>query len=453
MRTPKTLFALLSLSIVAAAQAFGVACAPFTVAAQRAGGAQRGGDREVYALFPSLVLSDIPPHNGAGPWGERIRIQQPTLPTTTRSVTVDTQREFNAAAAVDGTHITIAGSGWSGGINTIAGNDIRVTVPQSVAIAGPIEIEHSSRIHVRAPPGEPGGRVGQFRTKGPSSTDLVFEGIKTNGDGAVYGSPGENHGCFRLGEAGAPAIRVAVVGVQCIAAAYAWGGTVEHAVIAGSSFYHGAATRAAVGAGEGWGIRNAGGPLIIWRSDIRGTRYVQVRTHSLDGDGELLYVGESILVATAEGRTLWAWPNLNNNIGIGAAFILERNAIYAYAAGGKCSFGPELSTWQVQYSKGTRNEFFGAGSVVWTQKYLDSLEAGGGGPTAYGNERDPPKPPGTHSWGADEGNTFHRFDALPAWRGAGDPTGIPMPGGLTLITGDASPAPPEPPCPGFRPKR
>jgi hypothetical protein len=134
------------------------------------------------------------------------------------------------------------------------------------------------------------------------------------------------------------------------------------------------------------------------------------------GTGELLYVGRSTIVAMAEGRTAWMWNNLNNApYGFGQGAIMEGNSIYTYSAP-TCGFGGEISSANVTWSRVANNRFYGGGTAVFS-----SVSANGGGT---------------------EGNTFASLGSFPAWSGPGDPTQVPLPNGLAVITGEGScPAP------------
>ena len=87
-----------------------------------------------YPHYSALNLNDIPWHTAAGGWGPQVRLEAPALPVTTRSVTVNSRTEFNSAASVAGTRITVA-TGWPGNtVATINANDIDVIIPAGVAI-------------------------------------------------------------------------------------------------------------------------------------------------------------------------------------------------------------------------------------------------------------------------------------------------------------------------------
>ena len=197
-------------------------------------------------------------------------------------------------------------------------------------------------------------------------------------------------------------------------------------IIANSNLYHGAATRAEAGFTAGWGIRNYAGPVTIVNSRIQGTRYHNLRVHSQGNSGELLYVSGTTFVAEAEGRTAWMWNNINSGPWDGQGAIIENSAIYSYATA-DCGLGQEINAANVGYSRVRNNQFYGAGIARFTQGYLNA-QARAGGPAHSANG-------GDHDW--TEGNTFSSLVTLPAWRGSGDPTLVPLPGGLRLSGGES----------------
>ena len=369
-----------------------------------------------YAHYPALNLNDIPWHTAAGGWGPQVRLEAPALPVTTRSVTVNNRAEFNAAASIAGTRITIA-TGWPGNtLATINANDIDVIIPPGVSI-GAIEFgvwprDYAiSRVRIRGttPGTHSGGRMGQYRDYARVS-DIIIDGIDLNGD-SPYTVQGNNEGWipFRI-----HSNRVAVLNSRIISSDSTWLGSARHVVIANSNFYHAASTRAQVGYPGGYGIRNSAGPVTIIDSRVQGTRYHNIRVSSEGNSGELLYVGRSTIVAMAEGRTSWMWNHINVNVGRGQGAIMAGNSIYTYSAPG-CPFGPEISSVNVDWSRVANNRFFGGGNAVF-----NSVTANGGGT---------------------EGNTFAALGSFPAWGGPGDPRQVPQPNGLPVITGEGQ-------CPG-----
>ncbi len=401
---------------------------PPTLCLDDANGCQPVVSSGTYPLYPAFDLNQIPWHTGSGAWGPQVRIQAPAVPVTTRSVTVNSRTEFNTAAAVAGTRITIA-TGWAGNtVATINASDVDVIIPAGVSI-GAVEMGSWPRataivrVRIRGPvPGtHSGGRMGQFRDFN-LVTDVILDGIDINGDSGF--GPGETYQALRVG-----ATRMAILNSRIIAPGYLLLGGARHLFIGNTNMYHGASPRSQVGFVEGWGIRNGAGPITIVDSRIQGTRYHNLRPQSEGGTGELLYVGRSTLVGVAEGRTAWMWNNLGaggnapNANGQGA--IIENSNIYSYAAPG-CGFGEEINAMNVTFSRIRNNRFFGGGTAVFTQSGLDSAAAQGA--------------TGSHDWTV--GNTFAPLTALPAWGGPGDPTQVPLPAGMTLITGEGS-------CPSF----
>ena len=309
---------------------------------------------------------------------------------------------------------------WTNGV-AIAANDVDVILEPQVSIGhleiGTFSTPMVSRIRVRGPtPGQrSGGRLGQLRLR-DGVADVIVDGVDLNG-AANFGNAAEENQAFRVGSVS----RMAVLNCRVIAAGYTWLGSASHLVIANTNFFHGAATRAATGFVEGWGIRNTAGPMTIVDSRVQGTRYHNLRAQSVDGPAELLYVTRSVFVGVAEGRTAWLWSNLNNGPFRGDGAILEGNDIYSYSAPG-CGFGAEIAAPDVQYSRLRNNRFFGGGSAVNSQAMLNGLAS------SY---------VGDHDWSV--GNTFATLPAqLPAWAGPGDPTLIPLPNGLVRISGEGT---------------
>ena len=324
--------------------------------------------------------------------------------------------EFNAAASTPGARITVA-TGWSGNsVATINANDTDVILPAGVSIGAVVmgnwpRTTPIARVRIRGPvPGtHSGGRMGQYRDFA-LVTDVVIDGIDLNGDSSFGGA--ETNTAFR-----AEGTRMAVLNSRVISAGPTWLGGAKHVVIANTNFYHGAASRAQAGFVEGWGIRNNAGPFTIIDSRVQGTRYHNIRLHSVGGTGELLYIARSTIVATAEGRTAWMWnlSDPNNPLGRGQGAVMEGNSVYTYAAA-SCGLGSNLSSDNVTWSRVANNRFFGAGIAVFS-----SVTANGGG-TA--------------------GNTFAPLVAFPAWAGPGDPRQVPLPNGMTVIAGEGQ-------CPGL----
>lgn len=371
-----------------------------------------------YPLYTSFDRNTVPWHTASGGYGASVPLQSPTLPATTRSVTVNTRGDFNTEAAVSGTQITI-GTGWaaSSGVATVNASDIDIIIPSGISI-GCIEFgafprtTAIARVRVRGstPGSHSGGRMGQLKALPGTAgiyTDVVVDGIDLNGDSSF--STTETNTSFRC-----DVVRMAVLNSRVIAAGPTWLGGTSHLFIGNSNFYSGAATRAQVGYDEGWAIRCNRGPITIVDSRIQSTRYATLRPQSIGNSGELFYIGGSSVVSVAEGRTAWVWNNLGLTSTTGQGGLIENCNIYSHTATG-CGFGEEIATPNVDWAEIKNNDFYGAGNAVFTQGYIDAAVKGGGVGT---------------------GNTFNTLTSVPAWGGPGDPTAVPLPAGLTLIDGE-----------------
>lgn len=381
----------------------------------------------VYPLYPALDLSQIPWHNGAGPWGPQVVLQCPDSPVTIRNVIVNTAAELTAAASISNTQITI-NSSWTHTTNAfVTGNDIDIVIPPGITI-GAIRLGNwpyttsMARIRVRGiVPNQPfsGGTMGQFRDYALAS-DIILDSINLNG-GANLGQPSENATAFRV-----YGTRVAILNCRALAAGPIWLGHARHVVVANTNMYHGANTRAQNSFAEGWGIRNSGGPFTIVDSRLDGTRYTNIRMQSIGTQGELFYTTRSTYVALAEGRTAWLWNNLGNGPWNGQGAIIENCNIYTFSNPG--CHADEINAANCGYSRVRNNTFYGGGNAVFTQARLNSRAAAGGGP------------PYDHDWTV--GNVFYPLTTLPVWTGPGDPRLLPLPSGFPVISG-------EPPCTSF----
>ncbi len=397
-------------------------------------GLPNGSCSDTYDLYTDLCLDDIPWHNGSGGWGAQVALVAPTLPTTTITVSCSTASCANTNAAIAGKKITLTGTGWTAADTVgIHADDVEIVLSSGVTI-GAIEIGGFGigsiarfYLHGDTPGTHSGGLMGQLRNSSfTTTTDVAIDGIDLNGDSNYGGS--ETNQAFRVDGI----TRLAVTHVRAIAAGYVWLGTTRHVVIAGSSFYGGAASRASVGYSEGWTIRNASGPLVIVDSDIRGTRYANIRAQSIGGSDELLYIARTKLVAIAEGRSLWQWDSLDNEVSPavwrGQGAILEDSDVYTYADSG-CGFGEQITGYDVDWSLLRNNVFHGADAAVFTQAELDATAAADEASTG-----------GDHDWST--GNTFSAWDlSEPTWGGAGAADAVALPAGFTLETGEGS-------CPG-----
>jgi len=372
-----------------------------------------------YLWFPALDLNRIPWHVGAGGWGAQVPLQTPAAPTTTRQVTVHTSGNFGTEAAVAGSEITI-GTGWPASTTVqINASDIDVIVPEGVSV-GPILVSGTrARVRVRGEVvGEhSGGKVSQFRDNwDKSTTDVIVDGIDIDGSGFTQGTL-ESHVNLRLN-----GTRVAVVNVRGLSSGMCMLGDSRHMVVAGCSFFHGAATRADNGHPEGWGIRQNAGPFVFFDSQIRGGRYHNIRMHANYEDGsELAWIADSDFVSLSEARVLNMWNHTTDATAVGTASIVDNCRIYTHSATG-CGLPFNLIA-SCEYSRVRNCQFFGSGGLgVGSQSYLNTQAA-----AAQGT-------PGDHDWTVN--NSFASYTAAPTWRGPGDPTAIVLPYSIAFQEGE-----------------
>lgn len=376
---------------------------------------------EPYLWHPALDLLRVPWHVGAlSAQAPQFPIQTPAAPVTTRQVTVHTVTNFNIESAIAGTEITV-GTGWASTANAMVNaSDIDIIVPPSIAV-GPILLDPfgvgvRQRVRVRGttPGSHSGGKVGQFRDNA-NCTDIIIDGIDMDGSGF---SGAESNVCLRP-----EGTRYAIVNVRALSSGNIWLGHAKHAVVAGCSMFHGAATRAENGFVEGWGIRNTDGSVVVFDSQIRGGRYHNIRLHSNNETGEeYCWCADSDLISMCEARTGWLWHHSSApSTTVGIAAIVDNCRVYTHSDAG-CDLPRNLDAF-CEYSRVRNCAFHGAGAQgVYDQAYLDSEAAGAGGT------------PGDHDW--NDGNTFPAFTSLPAWRGPGDPTAIGLPNGMTFQEGE-----------------
>lgn len=372
---------------------------------------------ELAAAYDPFNFAGIPWHEGAGAWGAQRTLVAPSLPVTTRQVSVSTPGDFNTEAAIDGTEITITGD-WTTDVS-VAADDIDVILPagrsiHAVQFGSFGQSSGPSRLRIRgAVPGEhSGGRMGQYRDN-LLCTDVTLDGIDLNG-AASYGTA-ESNQCFRVNTA-----RLAVLNVRAIAAGYCWLGEATDVVIYRSNLFGGADDRTTVGFVEGWCFRNANGPVTVRQSRLESTRYTVCRIQSQGNAGELFYMGDtSELVGVHEDRAYWFWNNLGNPpLGNGKGAVVEDTDIYLYgAAACAAAAGAHIEAADCDYSRVRNNRFHWYSGDQLTQAIIDTEEASA-------------DPSGDHNWGV--GNTFTEYFAHPAYGGPGDPTAVPLPSGFTL---------------------
>lgn len=381
-------------------------------------GSDGGGVAVPYPWYPELDVTSIP-FGTSGAWGAGLPLEAPAAPVVTRDVTVTTAAELSAEAT-SGTRITVGAD--IDAVVDIRANDVEVIVPRgrfvrTIVLAG-FPFDRIARIRIR---GETigvhsGGLVGKIWSLGPVD-DLIVDGLDLNGDNAADVQQGQG---IQSGDG--PNARWAIVHNRGNFRGWAFLGGAAHLVFAGNNFLHGRGSREENGYVEGWGIRAGGGPLVLFQNRIEGTRYHAIRAQPGGGEGEYLYAAENTIVSLNEARIGWIWANLGNGMRADGTWF-SRNDVYTHVAA-TCGLGVSLEAFDVEYSRVNGNRFFGGGDSVLSEASLAAQIS------TY---------TGDHDW---SGNTFEALGPLPAWGGPGDPTTIPLVGGITPSTGSAECPPP-----------
>jgi hypothetical protein len=373
-----------------------------------------------YPWYPALDTSALP-FSASGPWGQAERLQAPAAPSIVREVVVTSAAQFNAAAT-SGTRVVI-GADISETIDVRA-SDVEVVVPRGRSIAGinlagyPFTPISRVRIRGSTPGTHSGGLVGKIWALARVD-DLIVDGLDLNGRNSSSSGPGQ--GIQSGNEASS---RWAIVNNRGNFRGWAFLGTVRHIVFAGNNFKHAQSSRERNGYVEGWGIRNAGGPIVLFRNRIEGTRYHAIRAQPTpNGRSEYLFAAENTIVSLNEGRVAWIWANLGNGERADGMWF-RGNRVYTHVAA-SCGLGVSLEGLDVDYSRVSGNQFFGAGASTFSDAMLVAQARG------Y---------PGDHDWS--QGNSFSALGALPAWEGVGDPSTIPLEGNVPADPGTSQcPAP------------
>jgi hypothetical protein len=348
-----------------------------------------------------------------------------TRPTTTSTATCTTAANCTTALAVDGAQVTVSNSGFTGNVN-ITGDDTDFVVGSGVTIAGTIIFGDNcptgtmTRGRIRGGTantgattgaGHNGGLVGEIRALS-CTTHITVDGISSNTEGNLEA----DRSCVRT-ENAEP---VTWVWTRChsgAAGGYTSGNTIFNHV----SMLTATSTSASTDA-NGWCIRAYGATAIL-NSDLRGHSHTCIRSHNDSADDAYLAVISSIVMNDGEARVIQAFPcsscggAVNDGSGIGDGFVDEDNDYYAYAASG-CSVSA-IYPIDTPSSRVTDSRFHSAGNISYTQTVIDNAQAAA--------------PTGTHT---DSGLTFDTWSVMPAWGGAGDPSGIAkQPGEVTATTG------------------
>jgi hypothetical protein len=312
---------------------------------------------------------------------------------TTRTVNVASANELTSAAGVRGTRVVVTASFT--GDACVDADDVDVVVGSGLS-TGVLNLDcypfdGVDRLRISG-----GGRIEGISDPGFAASgdlnDVILNGINI---GAVDGiSVGGGN-------------RWAIVNTRVHAEGFAFLGHVNQLVIAGSSIFHGARTRADVGHPEGWGVRNRA-TTVIFDSDIRGTRYGAVRVAPPVGASGVgnAWLSRNLVVESAEGAGGWCQQNLVDP-GTGASCIIT-NSDYYLTSAASCGVGPYHFGGDERYLRYTGNRYFG--KLTASQQQAQQSQ---------------------HPGDADmlTGNTFSPWQSPPGWRGAGDATLVPLPNG------------------------
>jgi hypothetical protein len=377
------------------------------------------GASDAYALSPA-DLANIPWHNGAGAWGAQVPLQIAERPVTTRSVTVHNLANLSTEANTPGTEVTLGTSVAENDIVFVDADNIDIVIPSG--IIGPAVYLETGRHHLRVRGSVEGTRSGgrvAFVYCELNNSDVLVDGLDLNGTYGNVTIGGEGIVNFRVNNC----LRFGAYRCRAISNAINTLGQAQHFVIKSTNMVHGAWTRAQVIAasggmvpnGEGWGIRDSGGPITLIDSEIRGTRYVNMRVHAVTGSTQqLLYVARTKFVAYAEGRFMSIWTHTETPQGPGQGAVIENCKMYGHTV---CAFPEMTMVNTVQpclYSRVRNNQVFVSEDATYDQAYFDNEEARAG----------------DHDWS--NGNTFAPWSPLvdPAYdmNSSGDPTLVPMPG-------------------------
>jgi hypothetical protein len=343
-----------------------------------------------YAQYPALDLNTIPFHTGSGAWGAQLAIQQPAMPTITSSARVASDSQLQACMAVAGRRCTITANIVP--VTVTNATDNEVVLPNGflgteVNFGGTIK-----RLRITKASGDTiGGQIHKLGITATTWSDLIIDGIQMSGDTsgggmALYiGSPGD---------------RAAIVNnrFKSETAVFGYGG--RHIVVAGNSAQHD--SNSTVNGGD-WGFRQGSGtgqygPYVYYQNDIRGAYYAPIRFHPVP----------------ANTTPYYAWVKSSNFVSTECRFVemhglgAEDDA-YPPPDGGwildntlTCPTNPGTVGMAMDqagvYTRVNGNVIYGA---------TTGLRAG------------------SASNGNSTGNTYTgTTPGLPAWAGAGDPTGI-----------------------------
>jgi len=357
---------------------------------------------EPYRWYPALDLARIPFHTGAGPWGPRAPISAPAPPVTTRNVLVHSAAEFAAAARISGSLITVAAKSIGPVYLSSDVIDVDIVVPAGHRIAQ-LAIGHYSppttarRVRIRGTkPGEhSGGLLGGVFLASTPATDIIIDGVDLNGED---GKGGNLLWHFPRG-----AERVAIVNVRGHGAGPGSIMRATDVVIAGNRLMTGARSREVNGYPEGWGIRAAGGRIVVYDNRIDGTRYHRLRLHPEGQAADYAWIADNTFVDAHEARIVSVFNASGTSSHRYAAIWAVCNRIHAHST----CLPPGFDGMHADFALLTNNRFFGS-----FKQDLQRLFQTQHGPN--------------HDYVT--GNTFSPWQPPPAWQAPGDPaTAVPLP--------------------------
>lgn len=298
--------------------------------------------------------------------------------------------------------------------------DVDIILPEGITI-GQVLIGRytpdstTTRVRVRGPtPGtHSGGLAGTLSFMSRTTTDIIVDGIDLNGADGMGGVAGLWGYAFSVE-------RAAVVNVRGHAVGAASLGEGVDIVYAGNSIMSGARPREVNGVPEGWGHR-AGSRIVVFQSQIEGTRYHRIRVHPRADATQYLWAADNVLVDPHEARILDAF-DLTGEGQVFDGVWAVCNRVHAHST----CITPSFSASDASYARLTDNAIFGA----FTEAAMASQATMNGAMHDYTT-----------------GNTYADWASPPPWGGPGDPTTVPLPP-IDPSRFDASLADPFGPCPG-----
>jgi hypothetical protein len=396
------------------------------------------GGTDPYPWYSPLDRNQIPFHVAAGPWGAQLPLQSPTAPTINDEVTgISSAAEFNAARASN--RRLVFDASFNDPISLDNLSHVELVIPSGINLGALVlggNNQPISHIRIRGSTigQHSGGRIGRIWSINSPLDDFIIDGIDLNG---AHGATASNvDHCLLSGNGpGGGQVqnsRWAIVNCRFHSAAACFLGSVNHIVFANCNLFHGARTRAqnaadrGSGFAEGWGIRNQGGPIVVYNSRIEGTRYHNLRCQPLQGGqyGDFCWINSSKLVNVYEAQTAWIFGDLGLSLVADGSWFLG-NQVYTQMQA-SCPNGRSLANVvtggaDLPYGRWNNNAFYGSGTnAVYDDAYFALVES---------NEA-------TGNVDFRTGNTYNALVNPGAWGGPGDPTLVSLPGGVAPTLGE-----------------